>query len=111
MKVKVIGMKRFSGSVDGKLINSGKIFCEVRLDNSRNSADQYANGFACEELRVSPEIIKRIEHNPVPFVADVDTERVSNGKEAREMVLDVRPLELAGDGAWKQAPVKVAKAA
>jgi hypothetical protein len=95
MRVTVIGLKRFVGVVDGKSISSGKIFCQVKLDESRNTDTQASRGFAAEELRVDPEIIKRIEHNPLPFVADLDTERVSNGKESREVVLDVRPVKLA----------------
>lgn len=93
MRVKVIGLKRFEGVVDGKTIASGKLYTEVKLDSSRNSDKQSAKGHAAEELRVTPEIVARIEHLPLPFMAEVETERVSNGKESRELVLDVRPVD------------------
>jgi hypothetical protein len=94
VKVKVIGVKRFEGTVDGKSIKSGKLYVEVKLDDSRNSATQFAKGMASEELRVDQEVIKRIEHLSTPFMAEVDTERVSNGREAKEVVIDVRPIDL-----------------
>lgn len=94
MKVKVLGLKRFSGVVDGKPINSGKLYAEVKLDDSRNSDTQFSKGHAAEELRVSPDVIKRLEHLPLPFMADVETERVMTGKGAQEVVIDVRPLDI-----------------
>ena len=103
-RFKVVGIKRFAGTLDGKTIDSGKLFVEVKLDDSRNSAQQFAKGFATEELRLpTGELVKRIEHLPLPFYADVDTERVSNGRESKEVVLDVRPVEVV-----KAAPVKAA---
>ena len=94
-RMEITGFKRFKGVVDGKEINSAKVFVRVKLDESRNNIDQKAGGFCTEELRVDPAILKRIEHNPMPLVCDVDTERVSNGKEAREVVIDIRPVETA----------------
>lgn len=93
MRVKVVGLKRFTGSVDGSHIDSGKLFVEVKLDGSRNNKDQHAAGFAVEELRLpSSELVKRLEHLPLPFLAEVETERVSNGKQAREVVIEVKPM-------------------
>lgn len=106
-RFKVVGFKRFEGNLDGKNIDSGKLFCEVRLDDSRNGEKQFSKGVCTEELRLpSSELVKRIQHLPVPFMADIDTERVGNGKEVREVVLDVRPIEVP-----KAAPQPVAKAA
>lgn len=107
MRVKVIGIKRFEGTLDGKSINSGKLYCEVKLDDSRNGQTQFAKGLALEEIRLpSAELVKRIEHLPLPFMAELDTERVSNGRESKEVVYDVRPIDLAS-----AAPVKAVKAA
>lgn len=94
-RMEITGFKRFKGTVDGKAIDSGKVFVRVKIDDSRNSADQRAGGFCTEELRVDPSILKRIEHNPMPLICDVDTERVSNGKEAREVVIDIRPVDVS----------------
>ena len=92
-RFKVVGIKRFTGTVDGKAIDSGKLFIEVKLDDSRNSKDQFSKGFFTEELRLSSsELVKRLQEVPLPFMAEVDTERVGNGRESREVVLDVRPI-------------------
>ncbi|MEK8084889.1 hypothetical protein WNB94_00600 [Aquabacterium sp. A3] len=104
----VVGIKRFQGTVDGKQINSGKLFVNCRLDESRNSPEQYASGHFTETIeRVDPELIKRIEHVPLPAWFDIETERVGNGKESREMVLDIRPAEHQNLKAAAQ-PVKAA---
>ncbi|MDP9123063.1 MAG: hypothetical protein M3N82_00410 [Pseudomonadota bacterium] len=102
-RMEITGFKRFKGSVDGKAIDSAKVFVRVKLDGSRNSADQRAEGYATEELRVDPAILKRIEHNPMPMICEVETERVSNGREAKDVVVDIRPVE--------SAPAKPLKAA
>lgn len=92
---KVVGMKRFEGNVDGKDLKSGKLYIEVRLDDSRNGEKQFSRGFFTEELtKVDIEIIKRIEHVTLPALFDIETERVGNGRESREVVIDARPVEL-----------------
>lgn len=101
-RFKVVGFKRFQGSMDGKPIDSGKLYIEIKLDDSRNGPQQFAKGVFTEELRLpSSELVKRIEHLPLPFLADIDTERVGNGRESREVVLDVRPVDVV-----KPQPVK-----
>lgn len=104
-RFKIVGIKRFTGRVDGNEIDSGKLFVECKLDDSRNGKDSHAKGVFTEELKLpSAELVKRIEHLPLPFVADVDTERVGNGKQSREVVLDVRPVAPV-------VPVQASKAA
>lgn len=94
-RMEITGFKRFKGVLEGKEINTAKVFVRVKIDASRNNIDQFAGGFCTEELRLDPAILKRIEHNTFPLICDVDTERVSNGKEAREVVTDIRPVEAA----------------
>ncbi|MDT8997769.1 hypothetical protein RQP53_00605 [Paucibacter sp. APW11] len=94
MKVKVTGFKYFTGTVDGKSINSGKLYTECALDVSRNDSEkQWAKGIFTEEWKVPVEAVKRLMHLPVPFLAELEVQRVGNGKEARELVTDVVPLE------------------
>lgn len=103
-RYKITGIKRFDGVVDGKQLSSGKLYVEIRLDDSRNGEKQLSKGTYTEELtKVDIELIKRIEHIPLPAVFEMETERVGNGREARELVLDIRPVELV-----KAPPVKVA---
>lgn len=105
MKVKVTGFKYFTGQVDGKTINSGKLYSECNLDGSRNDSDrQWASGVFTEEWKVPVECVKRIMHIPCPFMAELDVQRVGNGKEARDMVTDVLPLDLAKPAPVAKAP-------
>jgi hypothetical protein len=100
MKVTLIGAKFFEGSIDGKTINSGKLYTICKLDDSRGNA----KGSFSEEWKVTPELVKRIMHLPMPFDAVLETERVGNGRESREVVVDLRPVQIAN-------PVEIAKPA
>lgn len=107
MRCTVTGFKWFTGTVDGKKMNSGKLFIQCRLDDSRNSAESFSKGTYSDVLeRVDPKLLERIAHLPCPFVADIETERVGNGKESRELVIDVRPVETVRPAA--AAPAKAA---
>ena len=88
MKVKVLGLRFFTGNIDGKNIDSGKLYTECKLDESRGNA----KGVFTEEWRVTSELVKRFIELPLPFHAILDTERVGNGRESREVVIDMRPL-------------------
>lgn len=105
MKVKVTGFKYFTGKLDdGKTINSGKLYAECKLDSSRNDSDrQWSSGTFTEEFKLPVEAVKRIMHIPCPFMAELDIERVGNGKEARDQVTDVRPIDQP-----KAVPVRAA---
>lgn len=104
MKVKITGFKYFTGTVDGKRIDSGKLYTECLLDNTRNDSEkQWAQGSFTEEWKVPVDAIKRVMHIPVPFMAELDVQRMGNGKEAREVVQDIKPLDLV-----KAQPAKAA---
>lgn len=98
MQVKVVGLKRWKGTMEGKTIDSAKLYVQVKLDGTRNGdnngVSQFAAGFATEEIRLpNGEMLRKLESTPVPFLAELDTERVSNGREAREVVVGVRLVE------------------
>lgn len=100
--VEVIGMKAFKGVIDGKTMNGGAFYSAVRLDERYNKTDSqglnFKAGHAIEEWKVGDaDLITRVAHlkpsikNPV--VMRLDVERVSNGKETTEIVMDARPME------------------
>jgi hypothetical protein len=100
MQVKVVGLKRWKGTMDGKSIDSAKLYVQVKLDGTRNGdsngVSQFAAGFATEEIRLpSGDMLRGLEGTQVPFVVELDTERVTNGREAREVVVGVRLVEAA----------------
>lgn len=92
--LKVVGMKRFQGVLDdGKSIDSGKLFVEVKFDSSRNGEREFSAGSFVEELRLDgSSMVREIENLPLPALFDVQTERVGNGKTVRERVLSIRPF-------------------
>jgi hypothetical protein len=111
MKVKVVGAKRWAGTVDGDKIDSAKLFVEVRLDDTRNGRnngnDAWAGGIAIEEIKLPnglylADLESHINRGgKFPVECEVTTERVSNGKTVRELVTEVKVLDQAG-----QQPVK-----
>lgn len=97
LTVEVMGMKAFKGVIDGKSIDSGTLFARVKLTQKQNEAGKnFKGGEAMEEWKVpSAEHVFRMQHLSFPFVAKLEVERLSNGSETKEVVVDVRPAELA----------------
>jgi hypothetical protein len=126
MRVFVTGGSLFVGpmtdekTAEVRQINSGKLLILVKRNTRNNREDgskrQIAFGHAEEELKGVPvEVIDRIRHLPTPFMADIETERVSGGpgKPSIEQVIDVRPIADQSNGLGTAAlkPVVAAKAA
>jgi len=106
-KCKVTGVKFFTGTIDGKKIDSGKIFIEEQLDFTTGRA----KGYASQEYSLgSADAVQALIHNPFPFVAEVEFLRVTNGDTTKNIVVGVKPLELAPnqDGSKKSAAAHAA---
>lgn len=99
MIVEVVGMKCFKDTLDGKPIDSATLFSCVKLDERFNKPGiNFKTGHAIEEWKLgSAEIVFRIAHLKPSFTNPVlmrlELERVSNGKETKEIVLDAVPVE------------------
>lgn len=97
-KVKVTGVKFFKGDIDGKGIDSGKVFIEESLDFTTGRA----KGYATQEYSVGKaEAALAIMHNEFPLVAEVEFVRVTNGDTTKNIVVSIRPVERVADGAEK----------
>lgn len=99
--VEIVGIKAFKGTIDGKVIDSASLFGVVRLDSRFNRRDEsgtnWKTGFALEEWKLpGSEIAMRMMHlNPSiknPISVKLEIERVSNGKESTEVIIDAFPL-------------------
>lgn len=106
LTVEVIGMKAFKGSVQGDAIDSGKLFTRTKLNERNNRPGElFAKGEAIEEWKLpNAEAVFRLQHLPMPFMCKLEVERVSNGKETKEIVIEARPVDLA----VKPAPLQKA---
>lgn len=99
MVVEVIGMKAFKDTLDGKAIDSATLFTIVKLDERFNKPGiNFKVGDALEEWKLgSSELVFRIQHlKPSmqhPIAMRLEVERVSNGRETKEIVTDAVPLE------------------
>ncbi len=89
-KVKVTGIKFFKGGIDGKDIDSGKVFIEESLDFTTGRA----KGFATQEYSLAnADAAKGLMHNEFPLVAEVEFLRVTNGDVSKNIVQSIKPLE------------------
>jgi hypothetical protein len=104
--VEVVGLKAFKGVVQGDTIDSGKLFARVKFDTRFNEKGKnFAAGQFVEEWRLpSAEHVFRMQHIPLPFMCDLEVDRVSNGKETKEVVIDCRPVDTVKP---MQPPVQV----
>jgi hypothetical protein len=108
LTVEVIGMKAFKGNVQGDAIDSGKLFARTKLNERNNrEGELFAKGEAIEEWRLpNSEAVFRMKHLPLPFMCKLDIERVSNGKETKEIVIEARPVERALDQTHQPGQVR-----
>lgn len=106
--VEVIGMKAFKGIIDGKSMDSGTLYSNVKLDERFNKVgENFKTGDALEEWKLgSSELVFRIAHlkpsKSNPIAMKLEIERVSNGRETKEIVVDAVPVD--------QPPVRQAPA-
>jgi len=91
-RVKVTGVKFFKGAIDGKELDSGKLFIEELLDFTKGRAKGYAT---TEYALGSAEKAQGLMHNEFPLVADVEFVTVTNGDVSKRIVMAVKPLEIA----------------
>lgn len=89
-KCKVTGVKFYRGDIDGKEIDSGKVFIEESLDFTTGRA----KGYATQDYNLgSAEAAKAIMHNEFPLLCEVDFLRVTNGDVSKQIVVGLKPLE------------------
>ena len=95
--IEVVGFKAFKGFVQGEGINSGTLYSRVKMDARYNKpGENIKGGIATEEWKMpDADTVFRMQHIPLPFMVELDVERVSNGKESKEVVLGARPVEHA----------------
>ncbi|WP_314971918.1 hypothetical protein [Comamonas testosteroni] len=95
--IKVVGMKAFKGFVNKDGINSGTLFAEVKMDSRHNKqGENFKTGIAMEEWKMpDADSVFRMQRIPVPFLCELEIERVSNGRESKEVVISARPVEHA----------------
>jgi hypothetical protein len=104
MKIKVVGTERMEGtsSKSGKAYAIGRVHAIAPLDTSRNSERGQAKGWMGTTYEVDVELVKRIEHNTLPFDAEMLVEDVIRFGKREGKVMDIRPVA---------APVELKKAA
>lgn len=91
-RVTVRGAKFFRGNLDGKDIDSGKIFCDVELKG------ETAWGTCTDEMKCEgSKLIESIKHNPFPFLAELTMIQESNGKVSTQKVIGIKPLQSLKD--------------
>lgn len=88
-KVKVTGIKFFNDEVNGKRIDSGKIFVEEVLDFTRGNAKGVAS--QVYSLKSSKEVIDLMKYD-FPMLCEVEFVRVTTGKDSKTMVNRVTPI-------------------
>lgn len=99
-KVKVTGVKFFKGDIDGKGIDSGKVFIEESLDFTTGRA----KGYATQEYSLGKaELAQALMHNEFPMLCEVEFLRVTNGDVSKNIVNSVRPVERAAAEHAKKA--------
>lgn len=88
-RVKVMGVKFFKGDIDGKGIDSGKVFIEEALDFTTGRA----KGYASQEYSLGKaELAQAIMVHDFPVICEVEFLRVTNGDTSKNIVTNLRPI-------------------
>lgn len=93
-RVKVTAATAYLGAIDGDDIDSGKIFIEESMDDSRNTRDQWKRGYVSMGYPVgSAAAVRPLQDVEIfPVVMEVEFRRVTNGKTSRTIIAQVRPV-------------------
>ena len=87
-RVTIRGAKFFRGNLDGKDIDSGKIFTDVELSGETSW------GTCTQELKCEgSKLIESIKHNTFPFIAELTMVEESNGSQSKKKVIGIKPLQ------------------
>lgn len=97
-RVTIRGAKLFRGNLDGKDIDSGKIYVDVEL-KGENSFGVCTNELKCEGSK----LIDQIKHNPFPFIAEIGMQEMSNGKTTTKVVTSIKPMQAIKEHEKKSA--------
>jgi hypothetical protein len=89
-RAKVLGMKMFNDSLEGKTYDFTKLFVESELDESRG----VAKGFTAVEYDFgSSQEFHKMKHLSFPFSADLTIELVTTGKTSKQRILSMKPVQ------------------
>ena len=103
----VRGAKMFKDKLDGKDIDSGRIFVEVILKPSDNAFGMCTEMMKCKDSAV----VVAIKDAPFPFLAELEIDMVSGSKGMEQIVTAVKPLQrIRQDAPAAAAPGAGAKA-
>lgn len=89
-QIKIIGMKKSKGEVEGNNYDHTTMYTEVGLDDSKGTAKGQAG--AEYRLGLSTEYDK-YAHLPFPFLANCEMEIVTSGKEQKTLMRTCVPVE------------------
>lgn len=87
-RVTIRGAKLFRGNIDGKDLDSGKIYVDVEL-KGETSWGTCTQEYKCEGSK----LIDNIKHNPFPFIAECTMQELSNGKTTTKVITGIKPLQ------------------
>lgn len=90
MKTEVMGMKKSKGTLEnGTSYDSTKVYLRTRFAENENQ-----KGFAAAEYKLGDSTeFDKYKHLPFPFIAEVETEQVTNGKNTVTVVTSLTPIE------------------
>ena len=121
--VDVIGYKAFKGIINGGArIDNGELYALVALDDGFNRIDQdglnWKAGFTVESWKIrSADIVMKLSNLPAPsgkspIPCRLYIKRISNGRESREVITDIEPMQVnTKTGELRSVPVKEKAAA
>lgn len=95
MKINVIGFESAEGisKKTGQPYAIGKLYAALPLAGSKGSKGYMGSEYKCE-----PSVLKKIEHNLPPFMAEVEFQDVMRFGERQQQIVSIVPTEAKAPG-------------
>jgi hypothetical protein len=86
-RVTIRGAKTWVGSMEGKNLDTAKIYVDVQLKGETSW------GVCTDEIKCTDsKVVEAIKHNSFPFIAEITLEELSNGKATTKVCTGIKPL-------------------
>ena len=90
--VRITGMKKFKGEIEGKQFDSTTMFIETRMDDRQgNQRGQCSMSFKAG----NSEVYDKLSSIALPAEFEVDWDTVTNGNKSQQIIVNIRPHKLA----------------
>jgi len=102
--VRVTGMKKFKGDIEGRQFDSTTVFIETKMDDRNGNR----RGVCTNDFNAGrSDVYDRLSGIALPAEFEVEWDTVSNGSKTRQIIVGIQPVRLAPPSGAPAKPVSM----